>query len=299
MKKKLVNSQMNSYKTYLMYQRRMLALAENVFTFKNLPLFIDKHFLNATLLLNGSIAFFYDDVMDELVALPYSVIGKLDLYGRPVRIMARGYNGRFYKSLKQDEFVIMYDNNGRYPLYLDICQMAERIAFDKRTIDVNISQQRTPRIWTTSQDKKRSLMDMINDIDSFQDNISTYESINIDDLSMVLAPAPYVADKIDLHIKEEWAEFYQLIGISNLTTSKKERLITDEVMISQGGTIASRFNRFEPRKDAIELINEKWGDKLKNKIEVGYYDGIPHSNEDEGSDTDVSIFTDNTLDSNE
>ena len=66
---------------------------------------------------------------------------------------------------------------------------------------------------------------------------------------------------------------------------KKERNIKDEVLASQGGTIASRYSRFEPRKKAIDLINEKFGDKykldgtkvLEEKIEVSYYDGIPSS----------------------
>lgn len=44
----------------------------------------------------------------------------------------------------------------------------------------------------------------------------------------------------------------------------------------QGGTIASRYSRFEPRKKAIDEINKKW----KTNIEVAYYDGIPKSNEE-------------------
>ena len=52
---------------------------------------------------------------------------------------------------------------------------------------------------------------------------------------------------------------------------KKERNIKDEVLASQGGTIASRYSRFEPRQKAIKQINEKFG----TEIEVQYYDGIP------------------------
>ena len=36
---------------------------------------------------------------------------------------------------------------------------------------------------------------------------------------------------------------------------KKERNIKDEVLASQGGTIASRYSRFEPRQKAIKMIN--------------------------------------------
>ena len=274
MRKKLINSQLTNMKTYLMYREEMLTLAENVFEFKNLPEFIDVSYLNKTLLRNGSIAFFKDEVLG-LIALPYDVIGNFDIYGRPQNIMCRAANGTYYKKLSQDEFVIMYDNNGRYPIFMDICQMAERIALSKRTIDVNIVQQRTPRIWKTSQDKKKTLQDMLSNIDGMEENIATYESIDIDDMNVVLAPAPFVADKIDAHLDKEWAEFYRLIGVANLIEQKKERMIRDEMSASQGGTIASRFSRFEPRKRAIDEINKKFG----TNIEVSYYDGEPTTEE--------------------
>lgn len=270
MKKKLINSQITNMKTYLMYRDEMTTLAENVFEFKNLPEYIDVSYLNKVLLRNGSIAFFKDDVLG-VIALPYDVIGNYDIYGRPQTIKARAANGTYYKQLEKDEFVIMYDNNGRYSIFMDICQMAERIALSKRTIDVNIVQQRTPRIWKTSQDKKGTLEDMLADIDGMMENIATYESIDIDDMNVLLAPAPFVADKIDVHLDKEWAEFYRLIGVANLIEQKKERMIKDEMSASQGGTIASRFSRFEPRKRAIELINKKFG----TNIEVSYYDGEP------------------------
>ena len=274
MRKKLINSQLTNMKTYLMYREEMLTLAENVFEFKNLPEFIDVSYLNKTLLRNGSIAFFMDEVLG-LIALPYDVIGNFDIYGRPLEIMARAANGTYYKKLKRDEFIIMYDNNGRYPIFMDICQMAERIALSKRTIDVNITQQRTPRIWKTSQDKKKTLQDMLSEIDGMMENVATYESIDIDDMNVVLAPAPFVADKIDMHLDKEWAEFYRLIGVANLIEQKKERMIKDEMSASQGGTIASRFSRFEPRKRAIDEINKKFG----TNIEISYYDGEPTTEE--------------------
>ena len=70
---------------------------------------------------------------------------------------------------------------------------------------------------------------------------------------------------------KEFNEFLRLIGVANLTEQKKERLITNEVVQTQGGTIASRFSRFEPRARAVQEINEKWG----LNIEVNYYDGEP------------------------
>lgn len=125
MQKKLINSQLSNWKTYEMYKRQMLTLAENVFEFENLPEYIDTAYLNKILLRRGSIAFFKDEVLGVL-ALPYTNVGSLDVYGRPRKIIAQAQNG-YRKTLNYGEFVIMYDNNGRYPIYLDILQYAERL----------------------------------------------------------------------------------------------------------------------------------------------------------------------------
>lgn len=290
MRKKLINSQISNFKTYLMYQREMLTLAENVFEFENLPAYIDVAFLNKTLLRNGAIAFFKDEVLG-LIALPFNTVGTLDIYGRPNEIEVYGEDSKgYHRKLKQDEYVIMYDNNGRYPLYLDICQMAERISLCVRTIDINMIHQRTPRIWKTDQDKALSVKSMINNIDSMQEDIAVYDSMGVNDVSAVLAPAPYVADKIDNHLDQLWKEFYRLIGVANLQEQKKERLIQDEMSASQGGTIASRYARFEPRENAIRKINEKF----KTNISVHYYDGEPDSRKGNEDVSESDVFASGT-----
>ena len=271
MKKKLVNSQISNFLTYQMYLRQLLTLAENVFEFEDLPEFIDVSYLNKQLLRKGSVAFFKDDVMGVL-ALPYTNIGTLDVYGRPTKIQVLSMNG-YTRVLNKDEFVIMYDNNGRYPLIMDIYQNAERIANSKKVIDINIAQQKTPRIWLAKNDNKLTIERILNDYDGNIETIFGYDNINLDDIQAVVAPAPYVADKIDLHLEKEWAEFFRLIGVANLVEQKKERLIQDEMTASLGGTIASRYSRYEPRVRAIKEINRKFGTTIK----VKYYDGIPTS----------------------
>ena len=80
------------------------------------------------------------------------------------------------------------------------------------------------------------------------------------------------------HFKNDvFNEFLRLIGVANLQVQKKERNIRDEVLASQGGTIASRFSRFEPRKKALDEINKKFKEHLKGNIEVKFYDGLPTS----------------------
>ena len=271
MERRLINSQLSNFKTYEMYKRQLLTLAENVFEFTNMPKFIDTAYLNKQLLRKGAVAFFKDEVMG-ILALPYTSVGTLDVYGRPKSIQVIARNG-YTRTLKYDEFVLMYDNNGRYPLWLDILQYAERIAQATRTIDINIAQQKTPRFWKTKTENEKSVRDLINNVDGYENLVLTYKDIDLDDTTVVLEPAPYVADKIDMEKDKIYNEFLRLIGIANLSYQKKERNIRDEIQAMQGGTIASRFSRFEPRKKAIEQINQKFN----TNIEVQYYDGLPTS----------------------
>lgn len=135
----------------------------------------------------------------------------------------------------------------------------------------------------------KSIQDLVNNVDGMENTVIAYEDLDLDDTTMVLAPAPFVADKIDIHKEKIWNEYLRLIGIANMNFQKKERNIKDEVMASQGGTVASRFSRFDPRKDAVEEINEKFGNKtllngkkvIENKIEIKYYDGIPNSEKED------------------
>lgn len=288
MKTKLINSQLSNYKTYLMYQRQLLTLAENVFQYKNLPNFIDVSYLNSCLLRQGAIAFFYDDVMGQVLALPFSNLSTLDVYGRPKRIRVYSQNG-YQRTLDRGEFVIMYDNNGRYPLYLDILQYSERIANNIRTSDINVSQQRTPRIWKTSSNKEKSVKDLVNNVDAMSEVVISYEDLNVDDTQIVLNPAPFVTDKIMEYNNKLWSEFFRLIGIANINELKKERLIKDEMTASQGGTIASRFSRYEPRARAIKEINKKFGQYLEAPIQVEYYDGEPSDIENNTKEEDNNV----------
>lgn len=274
MNKKLVNSQLTNALTYTKVRRKMVMLASNVFNFKNLETDapnIDKDYINRKLVYNGAIAWFYDEELG-LLALPFNVKGKPDVYGNPTSIEVIGSNG-YHKSLSvtKGEAIIMYDNAGRYPLINDIIQDAERIALCKRVQDVNISMQKNSRIWKTDKSRERTVKDLLNRVDGNVENVVSYDNVDIDTLTSTLAEVKYIANDIDEHIRTLWEEFYAHIGISSVMYNKKERLIKDEMRASQGGTIASRFIRFNPREEALIKINKKWN----TNIELEYYDGLP------------------------
>lgn len=278
-----MTSQLNNVAVFQSTFKQMLSLAKNVYPFDGFPDSVDTTYLNDNLLYKGSIAVFLDDIFG-LVALPYRTIGRLSIYNKPVKIQCFSSNGYQSDILTPDKYVIIYDNTEYRSIVPDIRLYAQRMALATRTADINISQQRTPRIIKGNKSQEITIKNLYDTIDRNEDVIYTYKDMDIDDIQTILAPAPYVTDKLDDHIDKTWNEFCRFIGISSIAQTKKERLITDEVSALQAGAIASRWSRYLPRAEAVRQINKKFGDVLEKEISIMYYDTEPQSIDTDGKE---------------
>ena len=82
-----------------------------------------------------------------------------------------------------------------------------------------------------------------------------------------------------------WNEALTYLGIPNISQTKKERMIKDEVERQNGGTLASRNSGLYMRRKACEEINEMFG----LDISVVFRDGLEEFsqlNSNERSDLD-------------
>ena len=86
-----------------------------------------------------------------------------------------------------------------------------------------------------------------------------------------------------------WNEALTYLGIANINTQKKERMITDEVNRNMGGVVASRFSRLEARKQACKMINNMFG----LEIDVDYKSTTEVFQEDIKEDVKVEEREDN------
>ena len=82
-------------------------------------------------------------------------------------------------------------------------------------------------------------------------------------ISVLRTDAPYVARDLYELKTQIWNEALTYLGISNMNFQKRERLITDEVVRNQGGTIASRYSRLEARREACKKINKMFGTNIE------------------------------------
>ena len=85
------------------------------------------------------------------------------------------------------------------------------------------------------------------------------DKLNTDGFTVLKTDAPYVAQDLFTLKTSYWNEYLTAIGISNTAFQKRERLVSDEVIRSQGGVVASRYSRLDMRRKACDEINRMFG----------------------------------------
>lgn len=272
----------NNY-TYEFYLERLMELSISMFDWQNLPESIDARFLETILFQNGSIVFFKDEDLDSrttsnqlglaenrldegtYLTLPVAMNGKWNVYNVPTDRRAYSSNG-YQKDLTQDNSVIIYNNMIRTNSVLTCKLYATRLWNLDRIIDVNANAQKTPVLIVCDEQQRLTALQVYQKWDGNEPVIFGDKNLDMKVLQVLRTDAPYVGDKIYQLKTEIWNEALTYLGISNINYQKKERMISDEVLRNQGGTIASRYSRLEARREAVEQINDMFG----LDIEVNY-----------------------------
>lgn len=252
------NTLMANGATYVQYYNRLMELSMSMFEWKNLPDTVDERYLELGLFSSGCMVFFKDDVIGEL-ALNMTYQGGFDIYGEPTKRRAYSRYNQFQTTLDKDNSVIIWNNMLRTNSALDVQMFAYRLYNLDRIVDINANAQKTPVLITCDEKQKLTMKNLYMQYEGNYPVIFGDSNLDIKSLSVLKTDAPFVSDKIyDLKIKI-WNEALTYLGISNINTTKKERMITDEVIRNQGGTIASRYSRLESRRRAVKKINKMFG----------------------------------------
>lgn len=252
------NTLMANGATYVQYYNRLMELSMSMFEWKNLPDTVDERYLELGLFSSGCMVFFKDDVIGEL-ALNMTYQGGFDIYGEPTRRRAYSRYNQFQTTLDKDNSVIIWNNMLRTNSALDVQMFAYRLYNLDRIVDINANAQKTPVLITCDEKQKLTMKNLYMQYEGNYPVIFGDSNLDIKSLSVLKTDAPFVSDKIyDLKVKI-WNEALTYLGISNINTTKKERMITDEVIRNQGGTIASRYSRLESRRRAVKKINKMFG----------------------------------------
>ena len=244
---------------FYLYKDALTELAISMFDWQNMPEEIDIRFLEMTLFRNGAAVFFEDDGDLGYLALPVAMNGQFNVYKVPTRRRAYAVNG-YQKQLTMEDSVIIYNNMIRTNSWRLVNIYARRLWDIDRSIDVNARAQKTPVVLQCSEAQRLTALNLFKEVDGNAPVIMADKNLDINDvMKAVDIGAPYVADKLYQLKTEIWNEALTRLGISNVSYQKKERMISDEVLRNQGGTIASRYSRLDMRRKACEEINKMFG----------------------------------------
>lgn len=255
--------------TYTQYLNWLTELAISMFKWKNLPETVDARYIEMQLFLTGAMVYFNDEVIGDLCLNCLSQ-GRMDVYGYPIIRRAYSAYNNYQRLLKPNNSVIIYNNYMRTNSVLDVQMYARRLYNIDRIIDVNVNAQKTPVLVRATEKQRMTMMQLYMQYDGNEPFIFGDKDLDLNSLAVLKTDAPYVADKLYALKTEIWNEALTHLGISNVNINKKERLITNEVSRTQGGTIASRYSRLDSRQEAAEKINNMFG----HDIEVDYRDEL-------------------------
>lgn len=269
MKKEVDLAMMINDATYLDYLDRLKMLAISLFEWENLDDiagFGASKFLERTLYENGRACFIKDETKGFMV-LKANPCDKFNVYYLPEKVecFSLGYN----KKYDFDDIVYIMNNLLEKPTFATLQLMAYRLFDTERTIDVNLTAQKTPVL---IEGDHKTILTLKNVYMQYSGNtpfIFGNKQFDISNkLNVLKTDAPYLIDKLELHKHEIWNEALTFLGIDNANTDKKERLITDEVE-SNNELISYYLNCFyKTRKEACELINEKFLKDNDKKLSI-------------------------------
>lgn len=239
--------------TYQFFFMKLMSVALTCFKWKNLPNSVDERFLELTLANRGSCLFFKDEELGFL-ALPANLSGQLNVYNIPKMRQAFASTG-YNKMCDDTDSVIIFNNYLHYSTLSIVEHYAVRLFEMQRTIDVNVKAQKTPKIFKSNEQQRLTLQNIFMKYEGNEDAIFIDKEFDMNALQVFDTSAPYVADKIRMLMSQTFSNFLNDLGVENITTEKKERIIESEAESAKGYIEMGRNIFLDARKQACNEIN--------------------------------------------
>lgn len=250
-----------------MYRKQLMGKCLSRFTWEGLPNGIDPRFIEATIFNNGYSVFYYDTFLELFMAMPATISGPLDIQDNPV-----GYritrNGVYSREVSATDSVCIWGNQVREPEIDIVLSYAARLAQIDRTIEIDLLNERNPMIVACSQDQRLTIQNLISKIYDGEPVVWGTENLSMDNLANTIGVFPLnqnagagaVSSIKHMESKAKiWGEALTMLGIMNVNSEKRERMVVEEAAANSGQVLASRESFMKPRTLACEQINEKFG----------------------------------------
>ena len=249
------NSQIYTY-----YRERLINLALAQFEWHGLPETMDRLWFEKSLLYNGKAAAGKVAGTDIWLGLDYVYKGHLDVYGYPTDIRLVPANGQ-HGLIEVDEFQLLFDNMTWASLMPKIDLYAKLLWEIHNVFRSNLQQQITPYLITTTRNESLGIKNLFNRIMGFQPVIEVRNSFDPNSIQTLDTRVDFKGTELLETLKTTWAEALSMLGITAETT-KKERLLDNEITLDRQEDIISLNSRLLNRVNFCNKMNKKYGFNL-------------------------------------
>lgn len=286
---KSIANQLNN-RTYTDYFYRLMLIARSLFKWEGLPNGIDEKWIEKYLFYEGTCVFYKDPNLGFMVT-KWSTEGTLNAYDEPTTI--RPYatntmelnNGELLDN--NENCIIIRNNDDMIPTFPTIQLYSADLTNIKRTIDTNISVQKTPTVVTCTDKQKLTFKQAIKQRDENEPVIYGDKNIDMNSINVLNTSAPIVFDKLQIQKNNIWNECMTFLGINNANTDKRERLVDDEVQANNQLIKANEDVMLKSREKACELINKMFGLNISVKRRTDLKMANMEDNDDIKTDIDI------------
>lgn len=211
-----------------------------------------------TLLFTGKACLCRPKGTDFWLSLDYVQKGGVDVYGFPEDIRGVSNNGKC-SPIDVDDWEIIFDNNTFTTLMPIIDYYAKQMWEVHQTYRSNLQQQITPYIVATNDNQRNSFLNFFNRFKGFQPVLYIDKHTDIEDaVKTIDCRVDFKGNELTENLKFWWAEALSVLGITAGTT-KKERMLNDELAMNRMEDMISLNSRLMNRVELCNKMNEKYG----------------------------------------
>lgn len=242
---------------YMFYVNRLVTLTLSQFEWHDLPDTCDPRYFERQLLYKGTASFFKPKDIEDIYSLGYVQKSGFTGYGYPAGINPIDFNGHLYET---DDYEIIYDNVSRGTIMPFIYLYAKKLYEVDQTIRANLMQQNTPYIIPSTPKNSVSIKQFFKNFFAFSPvlTVKKMEYNPLNELKTVDLRVDFKGNEL-YDLKENiWSEALHILGIAPSKT-KKERLITGEIIMDRQEDIVSIQSRLLQRIRFCDKINQRWG----------------------------------------
>lgn len=244
--------------TYTDYFYRLMLIARSVFKWTNLPNGIDEKWIERFLFTEGN-CLFYKDPQKGFMVAKCSPINNLNVYDEPTGLRPYGTNYIGPDLTNYKDCVLIRNNDIMIPTSPTIQLYAYRLAELSRTIDINVSAQKTPVTILCSDQQKLSMQKVFKQATGFEPVIYGDKHLDIESIKALKTDAPIVFPQLQIQKHAIWNECMTFLGVNNANMDKRERLVDDEVNANNEQIEVCANVFLKSREQARDMINELFG----------------------------------------